>query len=61
MTRTIQLIAMTALILFAGCSNKQHADLIVHNAIVYTVDEAFSKAEAFAVKDGHFIAIGTKV
>lgn len=59
MTQTIQLIAMTALILFAGCSNKQHADLIVHNAIVYTVDEAFSKADAFAVKDGHFIAVGT--
>ena len=59
MTRTLQLIAMTSLILFAGCNNKQHADLIVHNAIVYTVDEAFSKAEAFAVKDGRFIAVGT--
>ena len=50
---------MTALALFAGCNNKQHADLIVHNAVVYTVDESFSQAEAFAVKDGHFIAVGT--
>ena len=59
MNRTILLIAMTALALFAGCNNKQHADLIVHNAVVYTVDESFSQAEAFAVKDGHFIAVGT--
>ena len=59
MNRTILLIAMTAFALFAGCNNKQHADLIVHNAVVYTVDESFSQAEAFAVKDGHFIAVGT--
>lgn len=33
-------------------------DLIVHNAQVYTVDNQFSKAEAFAIKDGKFVAIG---
>lgn len=36
----------------------QSADLIVQNAVVYTVDSAFSIAEAFAVKDGNIIAIG---
>ena len=35
------------------------ADLIVHHAVVYTVDSAFSKAEAIAVKDGKIIAVGT--
>jgi predicted amidohydrolase YtcJ len=35
------------------------ADLIVINASVYTVDQEFSKAESFAVKDGKFIAVGT--
>ena len=35
------------------------ADLVVYNAIVYTVDSAFSTAEAFAVRDGEFIAVGT--
>ncbi|MGH9658237.1 MAG: hypothetical protein ACRD96_06815, partial [Bryobacteraceae bacterium] len=35
------------------------ADLIVVNARVLTVDEAQPRAEAFAVKDGKFIAVGS--
>ncbi len=51
---------LLALALFLNaCSSKQQVDLIVHNAIVYTVDSTFSNAESFAVKDGKFIAIGT--
>ncbi|MEM9687089.1 MAG: amidohydrolase [Bacteroidota bacterium] len=46
-------------ILFTSCDQKQQADLIVVNANIYTVNEAFDKAEAFAVKDGKFIAVGT--
>ena len=42
-----------------ACTQQQKADLIVINANVYTVDDNFSDAEAFAVKDGKFIAIGT--
>ena len=42
-----------------ACKHQQKADLIVVNANVYTVDDEFSKAEAFAIKDGKFIAIGT--
>lgn len=38
---------------------KTKVDLIVHNANVYTVDNQFSKVEAFAVKDGKFVAIGS--
>jgi len=43
-----------------GCSSpkKEKVDLIVHNAIVYTVDSSFSTAESFAVKDGKIIAVG---
>ena len=37
-------------------SNK--ADLIVYNAKIYTVDQNFSMAEAFAIKDGKFLAVG---
>lgn len=48
------------LILFFGsCSNVKQADLIVHNAVVYTVDDKFSTAEAFAVKAGIIIAVGS--
>ncbi|MGB7842566.1 MAG: amidohydrolase family protein [Salinimicrobium sp.] len=51
------------LLLFFGtlisCDQKEEVDLIVYNAKVYTVDDDFSAAEAFAVKDGKFVAVGT--
>ena len=46
------------LTLMTSCNPKTPVDLIVHNANIYTVDDNFSKAQAFAVKDGKFIAIG---
>lgn len=46
------------LLLLLACNNKEEVDLLVFNGIVYTVDSAFSKAEAFAVKDGKIIALG---
>ena len=33
-------------------------DLIVTNAKVYTVDNAMPRAEAFAIRDGKFVAVG---
>lgn len=42
----------------AACSSRSKTDLIVYNANVYTVDSTFSKATAFAIKDGKFVAIG---
>ena len=45
-------------LIFFSCSHKQQVDLIVHNAVIYTVDSSFSKAESFAIKDGKFIAVG---
>ncbi len=38
---------------------QQEADLLVFNAEIYTVDDQFSKAEAFVVKDGKFLEVGT--
>jgi predicted amidohydrolase YtcJ len=47
--------------MFAGACTKarQKADLILINGKIYLVDDAFGNAEAFAVKDGKFLAIGT--
>ncbi|MCW3085568.1 MAG: amidohydrolase [Bacteroidetes bacterium] len=42
-----------------SCSHKVQVDLIVHNAVVYTVDSSFSNAQSFAVKNGNFVAVGT--
>ncbi len=53
----------TGLLLIAvmmnSCSTKNKADLIVTNATVYTIDEAFSKTESFAMIDGKIEATGT--
>ena len=38
---------------------KNNVDLVIINANVYTVDDSFSKAQAFAVKKGRFVAVGT--
>lgn len=51
---------LAAIVLASSCSSpKMKADLILHNATIYTVDEAFSQAQAFAVKDGKFVACGS--
>ncbi len=43
-----------------GCSTqKETADLIVYHAKVYTVNKDFAVAEAFAVKDGKIINVGS--
>lgn len=43
----------------SSCTTNHEVDLIVHNAKVYTVDSSFHVAEAFAVRNGVFIEIGT--
>jgi predicted amidohydrolase YtcJ len=37
----------------------QYPDLVVFNAKVYTVDSLMARAEAFAVKAGRFVAVGS--
>lgn len=54
---TINVIAVL-FAMISSCS-KIPVDLIVRNVHVYTVDDAFSVAESFAVKDGKVVATGT--
>ena len=44
-------------LLFLSC-NSYDADLIIHNASIYTVNSSFDTATAVVVKDGKFIAVG---
>jgi len=39
-------------------TDPRHADLVVFNAKVYTLDSNSPKAEAFAVEDGRFVCVG---
>ncbi len=46
------------LLTLVACKSTISVDTIVHNAVIYTVDSAFSTAEAMVVKDGKIIAVG---
>ncbi len=48
------------LLCIAACKNNKeyNADLLIKNAVVYTVDSAFSNADAIVVKEGRIIAVG---
>src|SRR5210317_184394 len=50
---------ISTFLLIACTSDKQQADFIVTNANIYTVDDALPKAQAFAIKDGLFIGVGS--
>ncbi len=41
-----------------SCSHQPQADLIVFNGTIYTVDSAFSTAEAMVIKDGKIVTTG---
>jgi predicted amidohydrolase YtcJ len=52
--------SLSILLSLVSCKQQQ-VDLIITNATIYTVDNNFSKAEAFAIKDGTFIDIGSSL
>lgn len=53
--------ALMLLLSVFSCQPKKenNADLLVKNARVYTIDNHFAIAEAFVVKDGKILAVGT--
>lgn len=55
---SITLLTAMILCLFVRCKEKAPVDLIVHNALIYTVDKDFTTEQSFAVRDGSFVEIG---
>ncbi len=53
-----QIFAIAITFLCSSCIN-QRVDLVVHHAQIYTVNEAFTVAEAMAVQDGKIVAVGS--
>ncbi|MCH6201446.1 amidohydrolase [Aquiflexum sp. LQ15W] len=51
---------LSATILFFSCSPKEKVDIIVHNGTIYTVDEGFTIANAFAIRDNRYVAVGNE-
>jgi predicted amidohydrolase YtcJ len=55
-----KLSVLIVLLSVLSCSeDTKQVDSIIFNANIYTVDDAFGKAEAFAIKDGKFIEVGS--
>lgn len=52
------LLSIAALLVLCSCADHK-VDTIIHHAVVYTVDSAFTVAEAIAVKDGLIVAVGS--
>jgi predicted amidohydrolase YtcJ len=46
-------------IMLNSCLADNNADLILHNGVVYTLDESFSTVNALAIRDGLILATGT--
>jgi predicted amidohydrolase YtcJ len=44
---------------FTSCQTSKEADLIITNAKIYTVDEAFSVKEAMAIRNGKILDMGS--
>ncbi|MFH4965135.1 amidohydrolase [Gaetbulibacter sp. M235] len=54
-----KIILWLLLISIVSCQKKIQVDSIVINAKVYTVNSNFDEAEAFAIKDGKFVEVGS--
>ncbi len=56
---TIMIAACLLIISFGSCKFREKVTVVVHHAIIYTVDDAFSTVEAMAISDGKILATGT--
>jgi len=52
-------VLLLVFLFFIACQKPTPVDVLVVNANVYTVDDTNAKAEAFAIKDGKFVSIGS--
>src|SRR4029079_4534899 len=55
----MKLVILLALALITTAQQPQTADVILHNGIIWTVDEKNPTAEAIAIKDGKFLVVGS--
>ncbi|HSM63818.1 MAG TPA: amidohydrolase [Gillisia sp.] len=60
MLKKISFLGLIVFVIISCSTDKKiSADLLVYNAKAYLVDPSFSTAEAFAIKEGKFLEVGT--
>lgn len=47
-------------LLLAGCYHSQEADVVVHNAIIHSLDGSGTTYQAMAIRDGHIVELGAE-
>jgi len=57
--KKITTLFLIVMVLFACSSEKKKVDVLIKNATIYTVNESFETTEAFVIKDGKILDIGT--
>lgn len=56
----MRLFLVVLLAVLTACGSREQADLLLYNATVFTVDSAFSTAEAIAIHEGKVLATGDR-
>lgn len=59
MPKKVFVLLVSCTFLFSCSLKKENADLIIHNATIYSVDSSFTIYEAMAVKDGKIIELNS--
>ncbi len=59
MIKKLFILILSSYFLYSCTTPKKEADLIIHNAVIYTVDSSFSIQQAMAIKDGKIIETGS--
>lgn len=52
------MLAFVCMSLFSSCMKAEHADLIIHNAVIHSMDEKMTVYEAMAIRDGKIVELG---
>jgi predicted amidohydrolase YtcJ len=59
MLKNVFILILATFVCFSCSREKEKVDLIVHNAVIYSVDSAFTMYEAMAIKNGVVVALST--
>ena len=59
MLKNVFILILAISFLFSCSNKKEQVDLIIHNAVIYSVDSSFSTYEAMAIKDGKVVELNS--
>jgi predicted amidohydrolase YtcJ len=59
MIKKLTVVSLLCWIVLSACNSGAKADLLIYNAVIYTVDSSFSRQDAMVIRDGRILATGT--